>query len=30
MENKFMIDSDKKISNLDTEKFPSCHNFEEM
>jgi len=29
-ENKFLIESDIQISNLDIEKYPSCHNFEKM
>jgi len=28
-ENKFFIDSDTKISNLDSE-YPPCHNFEKI
>jgi hypothetical protein len=29
-ESKFLIDSNTQISNLDIEKYSSCHNFEKM
>jgi len=29
-ESKFLIDSDTQISNLDIEKYSSCHYFEKM